>query len=170
VPTGDTVEPRFDHTAPLLPNGKVLIAAGIARNGLIEPTAELFDLGTGKFASAGKLQSPGGSGVTATLLRSGEALFAGGASTSWCNVSCFLTTAELYHPSSGTFTPVGSMTARLAGANATLLQNGDVLIVGGNDLSGDNSVATAELYHPQPELFLLPVTCIRRARPRVLRG
>jgi hypothetical protein len=58
VPTGDTVEPRFDHTATLLPNGKVLIAAGMARNGLIEPTAELYDPHTGKFVSVGKMQSP----------------------------------------------------------------------------------------------------------------
>jgi hypothetical protein len=43
VPTGNTVELRFDHTATLLPNGKVLVTAGMARNGVIEPTAELYD-------------------------------------------------------------------------------------------------------------------------------
>jgi len=37
------VELRFDHTATLLPNGKVLVTAGMARNGVIEPTAELYD-------------------------------------------------------------------------------------------------------------------------------
>ena len=153
VPTGNTVEPRFGHTATLLPNGKVLIAAGMARNGVIQPTAELYDPHTGKFVSAGKMQSPRGWGATATLLRSGKVLLAGGGSGSWCDASCYLASAELYDPSAGTFTPVGSMTARRAGANAILLQNGDVLIVGGDAASGGEHVASAELYHPSTGTF-----------------
>jgi hypothetical protein len=153
VQTGDTLEPRFDHTATLLPNGKVLIAAGMARNGVIEPTAELYDPKTGNFTGAGRMLSPRGWGATATLLRSGEVLIAGGGSGSWCDVSCYLASAELYDPSSGTFTAVGNMTARRAGASAILLQTGDVLIVGGNQTSGDEQVASAELYHPATRTF-----------------
>src|SRR6202044_3912118 len=41
---------------------------------------------------------------------------------------------------------------RRAGANAVLLQNGDVLIVGGDAPSGDH-VASAELYHPSRGTF-----------------
>jgi hypothetical protein len=44
------------------------------------------------------------------------------------------------------------MTTRRAGANAVLLQNGDVLMVGGNDTSG-TQVASAELYHPATGAF-----------------
>ena len=153
VPTGNTLEPRFDHTATLLPNGKVLIAGGMARNGIIEPTAELYDPQTGKFSSAGKMLSPRGWGATATILRSGEVLIAGGGSASACDVSCYLASAEVYDPSSGTFTAVGNMTARRAGASAILLQDGDVLIVGGNEASGDEQVASAELYHPSTRTF-----------------
>jgi hypothetical protein len=155
VPTGNTVEPRFDHTATLLPNGKVLIAAGMARNGVIDPTAELYDPHTGKFVSAGKMLSPRGWGATATLLRNGKVLLAGGGSGSSCDVSCYLATAELYDPSSGAFTAVNNMTTRRAGANAVLLQNGDVLIAGGNDVSGGEHVASAELYHPSTGTFSL---------------
>jgi hypothetical protein len=153
VPTGDTVEPRFDHTATLLPNGKVLIAAGMARNGVIEPTAELYDPHTGKFTDAGKLRSPRGCCATATLLRSGKVLLAGGASASYCEASCSLASTELYDPSSNSFTATGNMTTARIGANAILLQDGNVLMVGGNDLSGGEHVASAELYHPSSGTF-----------------
>jgi hypothetical protein len=153
VQTGNTLEPRFDHTATLLQTGKVLIAAGMARNGVIEPTAELYDPHTGRFASAGKMQSPRGWGVSATLLQNGNVLFVGGGSASGCDTSCYLSSAELYDPSVNTFTSVGSMTTRRAGASAILLPNGDVLIVGGNAASDGGQVASAELYHPSTRTF-----------------
>ena len=103
VPTGNTVEARFDHTATLLPDGKVLIAAGMERNGVIDPTAEVYDPHTKQFVSAGKMQTPRGWGVTATLLPEGKVLLAGGASASYCGVSCYLANAELYDPISRTF-------------------------------------------------------------------
>ncbi len=131
----------------------MLIAGGMARNGVIEPTAELYDPQTGKFISAGKMMSPRGWGATATLLGNGKVLIAGGGSGSWCDVSCYLASAELYDPSPGTFSAVGNMTTRRAGASAILLQSGDVLIVGGNETSGDEQVASAELYHPATKTF-----------------
>ena len=153
VPTGNTVEPRFDHTATLLPNGKVLVAAGMARNGVIEPTAEVYDPHTRQFVSAGKMQAPRGWGATATLLPDGQVLLAGGASASYCGVSCYLTSAELYDSLSRTFSLAGDMTGPRAGASSILLRNGDVLIVGGNEDSGSEKAATAELYHPSTRKF-----------------
>jgi hypothetical protein len=151
VPTGDTLEPRFDHTATLLSNGKVLIAAGMARNGTTEPTAELYDPENGRFTFAGKLTSPRGWGSTATLLRDGKVLIAGGATGSWCSDTCYLATAELYDPAVNTFTRIGDMTTPRAEARAIRLENGDVLIVGGNI----GSEQTAELYHPASRTFSL---------------
>jgi Kelch motif len=153
VPTGNTVEARFDHTATLLHNGKVLIAAGMARNGLIVPTAELYDPQTGKFSDAGKLGSQRGYGTTATLLVDGKVLLAGGGHFSGCDGSCSLASAELYDPATSSFSPAGNMNTSRAGANAILLQNGDVLIVGGDDISGGQHIATAELYHPSTRAF-----------------
>jgi hypothetical protein len=153
VPTGNTVEARFDHTATLLPDGKVLIAAGMARNGVIDPTAEVYDPHTGQFVSAGKMQAPRGWGVTATLLPDGKVLLAGGASASYCGVSCYLANAELYDPISRTFRLTGDMTGPRAGASSILLRNGNVLIVGGNEESGSEKLATAELYHPSTGKF-----------------
>jgi Galactose oxidase, central domain/Kelch motif len=153
VTTGDMAVPRFDHTATLLPNGKVLIAAGMARDGTPEPSAELYDPHSNRFTSIGKLASPRGWGSTATLLQDGKVLITGGATGSWCGASCYLATAELYHPSTNTFTSVGNMTEPRAGARAVLLQNGDVLVVGGNISSDTQPTVTAELYHHATHTF-----------------
>jgi hypothetical protein len=60
------------------------------------------------------------------------------------NYNGTLTEAELYSPSTGLWTTTGSMNAARAGHTATLLQNGQVLVVGGNT----GTVTTAELYTP----------------------
>jgi hypothetical protein len=123
----------------------------MVRNGVIEPTAELYDPRTSSFVSAGVMRSPRGWGATAVLLRSGKVLFVGGGNGSECDATC--SSAELYDPSSGAFTSTGNMTTRRAGANAVVLQNGDVLIVGGDAASVGDHVASAELYQPSTGTF-----------------
>ena len=57
--------------------------------------------------------------------------------------------AELYNPATGTFTATGSQHTFAAVQTATLLNNGLVLITGGN---GAN-LASAELYNPATGTF-----------------
>jgi hypothetical protein len=64
-----------------------------------------------------------------------------------------LASAELYDPSTNSFVPTGSMSAPRAGATALSLPDGNVLVVGGNEMPGLHSHATAELYHPQSGVF-----------------
>jgi hypothetical protein len=104
-------------------------------------------------ARPGELAATGNTTVprfshTATLLRNGKVLVAGGMSRN----GLWLDSAELYDPASGRFTATGSMHAQRAGATATLLPNGTVLIAGGNDSSG-KSLATAEIYDPATGVF-----------------
>jgi hypothetical protein len=76
---------------------------------------------------------------TATLLRNGKVLFAGGSSGG--NVTA---SAELYDPETGTFEATSSMSTARGGLTATLLLDGRVLIVGGWNSSG--TLASAEVY------------------------
>jgi len=59
--------------------------------------------------------------------------------------------AELFNPSTGTFTATGSMTTSREYGTATLLPNGEVLVVGGDNSSGD--LSSAELYNPATGTF-----------------
>jgi Kelch motif protein len=165
IVTGSMTAIRFDHAAALLPNSQVLIVGGIERNGVMVPTAELFDPATDRFSQTGKPRSPHGWGVTATVLRDGKVLVAGG--STGCDSPCYTASAELYDPSARTFAPAGGMTVPRAGARALLLPKGDVLFVGGTEISDSDSVATAELYHPSTGTFS-PVGATRLPDPSQL--
>ena len=82
------------------------------------------------------------SSFTATLLSNGEVLVAGGSGTITVEVS-----TELYNPSTGQWTPTGSLMQARYDQSATLLPNGEVLVAGGLS-PGAGTVATAELYNP----------------------
>jgi hypothetical protein len=151
VATGQMDAARFDHAAALLPTGRVLIVGGLKRNGVMQPTAELFDPVTGHFNVTNKPRSQHGWGVTATLLQSGKVLVAGG--SMGCDSPCYTASAELYDPVTGAFTTTGGMTVPRAEARAVLLRNGEVLLVGGTAVSESNPVLTAELYRPSTGTF-----------------
>lgn len=86
---------------------------------------------------------------TATLLSNGVVLVAGGDSSSLGDV--YLSSAELYNPSTGSWTLTGSMTTRRQGHQAVLFQYGQVLVAGGGNASG--TLASAELYDPSTEVW-----------------
>jgi hypothetical protein len=69
---------------------------------------------------------------TATLLQNGKVLITGG-----FNGTEVLTTAEIFDPAAGTFTPTGSMITARFSHTATLLANGKVLVAGGSPNLGD---------------------------------
>ncbi len=94
--------------------------------------------------------STGRAAHTATLLPDGSVLIAGGfrqVGTSEVAIA----SAEIYDPRTNRFTPTGDMNVARIGHAATLLPNGQVLIVGGWGES--NLTSTAELYDPQTGKF-----------------
>ena len=84
----------------------------------------------------------GRNGQTATLLTSGKVLVAGGSITNAFGGGG-VTSAELYDPAKGVWSPTGSMNFARSIHTATLLPSGKVLVAGG---AGTNN--SAELYDP----------------------
>ncbi len=102
---------------------------------------------TGPFAATGKM-STARIGHTATLLKDGRVLIAGG-HTSFGEGSINLASAELYDPATATFSATGDMTTARVWHAATLLQDGRVLIMGGSYPYD----STAEVYDPATGKF-----------------
>ena len=144
--TGSMSTDRTYHTATLLLNGKVLVAGGANVNGFLN-SAELYDPTTGGWTVTGHLFYVRAR-HTATLLPGGQVLVAGGYDGSGYNPA----TSEIYDPVLGEwFGGFGgdAMSTARGGPTATLLANGQVLVVGGT--LGQNvlqKLASAELYNP----------------------
>ncbi len=141
---------RASHSSTLLPDGKVLIAGGFGGSGTESNpyrSTEIYDPRTGSFLPAGNM-TIGRSGHTATLLKNGKLLIAGG----WTGRYNVRRSAELYDPNTGAFTPTGDMIIERAGSIAALLPDGRVLVAGGED-RGENALASAEIYDPATGKF-----------------
>src|SRR5262249_9160406 len=116
---------RTFHTATLLNDGMVLMAGG--QNLLTGPgvgylaTAELYNPAPGTFTATGSMPNPR-SNHTATLLKTGWVLIAGGE-----NSTGYPLATALYDPT-GTFIAGGSLNLARPTHTATLLNNGMVLI------------------------------------------
>ncbi len=152
--TGNLATARMFHTATLLSNGMVLVAGGV-NDGFSYDTvtsAELYNAGTGTFATTGSLNT-GRIFNTGTLLPKGQVLIAGGSDSNWNQIA----TAEIYDPASGTFTFTGSLNTGRTGHTATLLNNGKVLMAGGWNSNGDyitSDAVNGELYDPTSGTFI----------------
>jgi len=131
---------RDDATATLLPDGRVLIVAGI-NNDVCVGTAEIYDPTSNVFTASKSTITPRHF-HTATLLPNGLVLIAGGVNSA-TNVNT-LADAQLYDPATDTFTSAGSMGTARYYHTATLLADGRVLIAGGYNDQG--VVETAEVY------------------------
>lgn len=124
-----------ESTATLLMNGNVLVGYSPSAGSL--GIAELYDPAFGIFTAAENTTTAYVTGHTATLLSDGKVLLAGG---DWGEVTpeiIFSSGAEMYDPAKGTFARTGSMHANRWDHTATLLNDGRVLIAGGNSFVGN---------------------------------
>jgi N-acetylneuraminic acid mutarotase len=139
---GDLTTARYFHTATLLQNGQVLVAGGYNNDSL--DSAELFDPVTNTWSAVPRLTTRRDS-HTATLLQNGQVLVVGG--YVYDGSAFALDSAELFDPVTKTWSTVGGLTTARGLHTATLLQNGQVLVVGGIG-SNINALASAEVFDP----------------------
>jgi hypothetical protein len=149
--TGSLATARVNHTATALQDGTVLIAGGGDPNTNPLNSAELYDPTTSTFSAVGPLNTAR-EYHTATLLPNGNVLIAGGFTVLMNGDTPNVGTAELYDPSTTSFTVTGTMVTARVGHTATLLDDGRVLIAGGDDNDG-NVLATTEIYDPNTGQF-----------------
>ena len=138
IATGDMTSKRYDHSAILLGNGKVLTMGG--NDGYVYlASCELYDPATGTWTATGNLASPARR-PCAVLLTSGEVLMVDGS------------VSQRFAPASGTWSPPRPLVfyGRLF-FTATLLPSGKVLVAGGTGGSGFN--APAELFDPATDTW-----------------
>jgi hypothetical protein len=94
----------------------------------------------------------GRQGATATLLPDGMVLITGGMVFDKNQNDVTLANAELYDPTTGTFSYTGSLLTPRVNATATLLPDGRVLIVGGEQTLSESpwhqNLTSAEVYDP----------------------
>jgi hypothetical protein len=123
----------------LLPNGKVLVAAG-SYGGVLLASAELYDSVSGVWSETGSLFAARTT-HTATLLPNGTVLVVGG----YTEKAVYLASAELYDPSTGRWLDTARLNTGRWEHTAALLLDGSVLVAGGQDVH-KRAVTSSELY------------------------
>lgn len=139
--------------------GDVLMAGGANASNQSLASAEFFHPSTGQFVVTG-IMSSRRAGASAAALSAGQVILAGGFSggASIKNFSLnlagnVLSSAEIFDKATGAFSPTGAMASPRLGFTATALNNGKILVVGGQDNLG-NVLDTAELYDPGTSKFI----------------
>jgi len=140
---------RARPSITLLNDGNVLLAGGDDHDGRAAgiASAEVFQADTLQFRPTGSLHRPR-EGQTATLLKDGSVLMAGGGNGE------LIAVAELYDPKTGTFRETGSLNTPRHKHTAGLLPDGRVLIAGGSDdRDWYGTMTSAEIYDPRTGKF-----------------
>ncbi len=138
---------RDDHTATPVGPGQVLLAGGVDTvNGGFLATAERFRPLPEDFRPTTQPMTIARARHTATLLRSGDVLIAGGE-----NNNGPLAGGEVFDEGADVFVPTTAMTLARVGHQATALANGLVVMTGGN--AGAAPHALIEIFDPGVRQF-----------------
>lgn len=153
---GSLATARKAHTATLLQNGLILVAGGYNGTNTVYSSAELYNPLTGQSQTVSSSMNSPRVYHTATLLKNGKVLIVGG-SSGVGNAYTYLNSAEIFDPSTNSFAAAGNLNLARARHTASLLQNGKVLVTGGQD-DNPGQIAGIETYDPQTNTFTMLAT------------
>jgi hypothetical protein len=151
---GGTVDVNGNYIAPTAQGTFHVVATSVA-DPTQEATATVTVVQSG-FLPTGAMTTPRVA-HTATLLKTGEPLVAGGITGStlffrnggFVCVPVVTASVDLFNPGTGIFAATGPMKDSRSGHTATLLQDGKVLVAGGSS----TFVGTAEIFDPATAAF-----------------
>ena len=140
---------RYGHTATWLPSEDLILIAGGTTSGAAPSigTAEVYNPANEKILTTVNMVSPRAF-HTATLLKNGSALLAGGV-----NGGTILDSAEIFDPAHLTTAGTsGKMAFAQANHAAALMTDGSVLLAGGDGLNS-TPIANTQIFNPTTHLF-----------------
>jgi DNA-binding CsgD family transcriptional regulator len=156
---------RAWHTATLLSDGTVLVTGGSGgdagsgeRYATLLASAEIYDPRTATWTTVAPM-ADARRWHTATLLKSGAVLLAGGSRANSTSVAM----ATIFDPVSRKWSDAGRMGTGRYSHTATLLNDGTVLVAGGYGDLGRQ--ASAEVYHPSTKSWA-PIASMAQPRGR----
>ena len=147
--SGGMSTPRFEHTATLLDDGRVLIAGGqgppIAGNTAALASTEIYDPAVDSFRKSNDM-GEARFNHTASKLPDKTVLVVGGSGGT--NGDTSLATAEVFDPTTSGWTHVGALQVSRTGQTATVFSDGRVLVAGGESVTRGNrrSLNSAEIF------------------------
>lgn len=172
---GKLKQARWNHSATLLKDGRVLITGGSSGNNKKQfglSSSEIFDPKTNKFTPAGDLNIPR-MYLNSNLLDDGRVLITGG----WCvskseDDNCNVI-AEVFEPSTNKFKIIGKMKEHRISHTSILLEDGRVLLAGGGKKGKDvfdGYISNVEVFDPLTNEFELigNMTTKRKAATTIL--
>lgn len=142
--------PRFEHTATLLDDGRVLMTGGLGPTGEGADTGplrstEIYDPAADAFVISTDL-AEARANHAATLLTDNAVLVSGGNGGEGGDIS--LASAEVFDSRGATWSKVAAMGGTRTGHTSTRLDDGRVLVVGGESVQRGNrrSLTSAEVF------------------------
>jgi uncharacterized protein DUF6603/Kelch motif protein/galactose oxidase-like protein len=154
TPDGVLGTARAGHTATAV-DGRLLVAGGTSARGTALASAELLDPASLTWTVAAPM-SYARTGHRAVPLKDGTVLVVGGALPTGDGERA-LAFCELYDLKANTWTQVGSLHTPRTGHQATLLDDGRVLVTGGDAVPAlpyrVDSLASAEVYDPETKTW-----------------